>query len=376
MDDPMKMEPGIPRRQVVLNYAPKVWRDMDKEEAMRLVMHGESLIVEGIAGTGKSTFLQECVQELRALGKVVEVVSKCHVAAARIGGTTADYFARRRILHGSMGATTTIWVDEVSQVDVQLWNAFNKVPNVQWLLSGDFHQFSALYNSFRGTPIHEEALERSSFLMDLAGCNRLVLREGHRSCMELFDFYSSLIAGGQRFAQPLSECLQAAKALCTWTGPARHNLVISHRKRVALNRALNRTFLPQDINPVFVRAKPAKGQLCAAQSMLLWPGIELLGCCASSSRRVKNNVLYIVESLGEDTARLRAQEGEATPIDLSLEQVAALTRLSFARTYASCQGWQAEDALRLHDTTNRFFTTRHLFVAASRARDFAHLAIA
>jgi hypothetical protein len=340
------------------------------------VLHGESLSVRGIAGTGKSTFLRECVEELRGLGKVVEVVAKCHVAAARIGGVTADYFARRRILHGSMGATTTVWVDELSQCDVQLWNGFNKVPNVQWLLSGDFNQFPALYNSFRGTPIHEEALERSSFLMDLAGCNRLTLHEGRRSDMQLFEFYSSLIAGGQRFAQPLLEVLQAAKALCTWTGPARHNLVISHRKRVALNRTLNRTFLPPDVNPVFVRAKPAKGQLCAAQSMLLWPGIELLGCVASNSKRVKNNVLYVVESLNDDTARLRAQEGESTPIDLSLEQVAALTRLSYARTYASCQGWQAEDSLRLHDTANRFFTTRHLFVATSRARDFANLAVA
>jgi len=375
-DDLMKISPGHPRRTTVLQYAPKVWRDMDKEEAKRRVLHGESLLVLGIAGTGKSTFCKECVEELRSLGRVVEVVAKCHVAAARISGVTADYFARRRILHGSMGATTTIWIDEISQIDVQLWNAFNKVPNVQWLLSGDFNQFPALWNTFRGATVHDEALERSSFLRDLCGCNRLTLREGHRSCAELFNFYSSLIVGGQRFTQALPEALNAARALCSWTGPARNNLVISHRRRVALNRALNRTFLPVDVQPVFVRAKPAKGQLCAAQSMLLWNGIQLLGCCASSARRgVKNNVLYVLEDLTEDTARLRAQEGETTPIDLSLEQVAAWTRLSFSRTYASCQGWQAEESLRLHDTTNKNFTMRHLFVATSRARDFEHLAI-
>ncbi len=64
----MKMEPGIPRRQVVLNYAPKVWRDMEKEEAKRRVLHGESILVRGIAGVGKSHWLKECVEELhRAL---------------------------------------------------------------------------------------------------------------------------------------------------------------------------------------------------------------------------------------------------------------------------------------------------------------------
>ena len=298
-------------------------------------------------------------------------------AAARIGGVTADFFARRRLLHGSLGATTTIWIDEISQVDVQLWNAFNRVPEgIQFILSGDFNQFPALWNTFRGDTVHVEALERSAFLRDLCGGNRLTLREGHRSCMDLFEFYSSLIVGGQRFTQTLPEVLQAARALCSWVGPARHNLVISHRKRVFINRILNRTFLPVDVQPVFVRAKPARGQLCAAQSMLLWGGIELLGCVASSSRRgVKNNVLYRVTALGEDSATLVPTEGETTPIDLSLEQVAAWTRLSFARTYASCQGWQAEDSLRLHDTTNKNFTMRHLFVASSRARDFEHLAL-
>ncbi len=57
------------------------------------------------------------------------------------------------------------------------------------------------------------------------------------------------------------------------------------------------------------------------------------------------------------------------PIKLTYEQVASLLRLSFARTYASVQGTEFDDTLRLHDVTNKHFTMRHLFVALSRARD-------
>ena len=43
--------------------------------------------------------------------------------------------------------------------------------------------------------------------------------------------------------------------------------------------------------------------------------------------------------------------------------------LSFAQTYASCQGTDFEGKLRLHDTTHKFFTRRHLFVGLSRATE-------
>ena len=56
-------------------------------------------------------------------------------------------------------------------------------------------------------------------------------------------------------------------------------------------------------------------------------------------------------------------------ISLTHEQVSEWTVLSFAQTYASCQGTDFEGTLRLHDTTHRFFTRRHLFVGLSRAKE-------
>ena len=206
---------------------------------------------------------------------------------------------------------------------------------------------------------------RSSLLHTLAGGNRLVLTECKRSECTLFDWYSSLIPGGLRYELPLAEVLAEARAAFRFEGHAMHNLCISHRMRVKLNTQCNRHFAEGQPS-VFVRAKAQKGQLCTAQSMLIWPGIELLGC-SRSSRKIRNNVLYTVRQLTEELVYLSAPHTEEL-LPLSYAQVAELLRLSFAQTYASCQGTEFEGSLRLHDTESRHFTRRHLFVALSRAK--------
>ncbi len=83
---------------------------------------------------------------------------------------------------------------------------------------------------------------------------------------------------------------------------------------------------------VFLNALPTRGQNNAAQSMWLWPGLELLGACSGAKKGLKNNCVYTVSQVSPDNITL---EG-----GLSLTHVQTLTwlRLSYARTYASIQG--------------------------------------
>ena len=281
----MAMSPQHPRRHATYTPPDLTWRDVDEAEAERLVVNGGSLLVLGIAGTGKTFLCSRLVEALRALGKRVNAMAKTHTAAVRAQGDTADHYARRHILHGACTADA-LHVDEVFQVDCVLWAQLQKIKGRQWLLSGDQHQFAPLFNTWKGAEVPGDALWHSSLLHTLAGGNRLVLTECKRSERTLFDWYSSLIPGGLRFEAPLPQVLAEARATFRFEGPARHNLCISHRARVKLNSQCNRHFAEGQPS-VFVRAKAAKGQLCAAQSMLIWPGIELLGC-SRSSRKVRN----------------------------------------------------------------------------------------
>ena len=197
----------------------------------------------------------------------------------------------------------------------------------------------------------------SALLRRMSQGNRLVLRQRRRSDTVLFDFYSSLVAGGRRFEMPLSDMLHLARALFSFSGHADHNLCISHRRRVAINAELNELHRPRDA----IRVEPQhKRPGALTQGMWIWPGIQLLGAMIEADE-VRNQVRYEVAEVG-DTIRL--------PWGLSLpaDQVADLFVLAYAQTYASCQGTEFDGTLRLHDTTHKFFTRRHLFVGLSRAR--------
>ena len=60
---------------------------------------------------------------------------------------------------------------------------------------------------------------------------------------------------------------------------------------------------------------------------------------------------------------------------LSFDQVKSCLRLSFAQTYASIQGNEYDEPLRLHDCAHRFFSRKHLFVGLSRSKQGAFVSL-
>jgi hypothetical protein len=97
--------------------------------------------------------------------------------------------------------------------------------------------------------------------------------------------------------------------------------------------------------------------------MLLWPGIQLFGC-TSAAKSIRNGCLYAVESIDTSTQTL-VLGGVGS---LTFDQARTWLRLSYAQTYASCQGTEFADSLCLWDCAHRHFSRRHLFVGLSRAR--------
>jgi hypothetical protein len=187
--DRLVSDPGLPERKAETPETAMVWKDLDEIVAEEAVLRGESLLLLGIAGTGKTHRAQGIVERLRCAGKRVDIISKTHTASRRAGGATADHWVRRHILHGS-ASCDYLWIDEVSQVDLGLLNQIAKLhwAGVKFLLSGDFHQFPPICNNWRGSPVSEDALERSSLLRTLTNGNRCTLTECRRGDRKLFDF--------------------------------------------------------------------------------------------------------------------------------------------------------------------------------------------
>ncbi len=89
---------------------------------------------------------------------------------------------------------------------------------------------------------------------------------------------------------------------------------------------------------------------------------------ARGGRKTRNGVSYVVESIGEDSI-------VAGGIRLTFVHLASTMRLPWAQTYASCQGTEFEGSLAIHDSDNKHFTMRHLFVALSRANRVADVSV-
>ena len=155
---------------------------MEMEEAERRVLLGQSLMVLGCPGTGKTHYTQGLVEMLRAQGNKVDVISKTHCASSRAGGVTADHWVRQHVINGTSSADC-LWVDEIGQLDCELIAAINRLTftGISFLLSGDFAQFPPIGNNWRGTPVGEDAFLKSNLLHTMAGGKRLVLTECRRS---------------------------------------------------------------------------------------------------------------------------------------------------------------------------------------------------
>jgi hypothetical protein len=176
------------------------------------------------------------------------------------------------------------------------------------------------------------------------------------------------VGAGTSLPSTLQEAVKQAKVQFTFGSFARYNLVISHQRRLRINRELNEQEAPPDAVRLEVTGKAAHGN--GAQTMLLWPGLQLIGSVSAEKKGVRNGCLYTVASVVDDKVRLVGLDAT-----FSYEQTKLWLRLSYAQTYASCQGTEFDGALRLHDVTHRFFTRRHLFVGLSRAKQGAAIGV-
>ena len=363
---------------------------------MEHVTNGGSLLIRGIAGTGKSHLIrEELIPVLRAQGKRVISLAKTHAAAAITEGDTVDHFSWKHVKEGGTGVDV-IWVDEISMLDIELLCDLSHVdfrePPPQWLLSGDFNQYLPFFNSFRGKDV-ETSFEGSALLHLLTSGTRVTLTECKRSDEHLFSFYSSLIPGGDRCNRALNENVQEARQIfhstkatgfIPGTALAPINLVLSHKKRLELNERCNAAdakgrenverFLMKDF---YSDEELENMQDSGPQDALFWPGLIVIS--RLTSKKVKNALPYEILSFEGEIVRLKLamQNSRSLVFEEEDEPVAEVQmtrkaffrnfRLNYALTYASIQGVTIRTLLALHDTSHVHFNPRHLFVGTSRA---------
>ena len=125
--DKLRVECTNPKNTATLTIHERKWQTLQsREEAEEWALKGGSILIEGIAGTGKSHLAKTIVERLQSLGKKVVRIRKTHVASSRIDGITADLCVRRSTLAGTP-SLDVLFVDEIGQLDISLWSQLCKL---------------------------------------------------------------------------------------------------------------------------------------------------------------------------------------------------------------------------------------------------------
>jgi hypothetical protein len=338
------------------------WEQIEEESLEEHVLSGESVLITGLPGTGKTYVARKLIAKLREAGKLVEIVSKTHVSVQNIGlgAKTADHWTRKHIRNGGTSCDT-IFIEEITQIDVFLWCEIAKLlhKGVQFILLGDFRQFPAICATWSGASLPDDALRKSDLVFELAGGNRIELTENRRSDPKIFNFIKSLRID-ELDEKPLFLAVTEARQLFPATSArANFTLVMSHKRRIEINAYYNQIERIERQSNDAVEIKVLTKHSIdnnVPQIMWLWPGLRLLG----AGHKVQKGIFTKVKAC--DTEKVVLDN------DLSLthSQVCQSLRLSYAITYASCQGLTLQGRVRL-ETHSGHLTTRHLYVGISRA---------
>ncbi|CAE7890251.1 pfh1, partial [Symbiodinium necroappetens] len=200
--------------------AKPLWRRV--EDPVSHCLDGESLLLTGFPGTGKTNLAKKIVEALREHGDTVHIITKTHAAVQNVGlgAQTADHWVRRNVRSGHCNATWLV-IEELTQLDTPLWAdiaclCMNK--KIRLLLLGDFRQL----------PV------------------------------------------------PLPEAAREARQRLPRRGEPDVSLVISHAKWLQINERENRRLAPADALVVQYEARGAV-PTNAPQTMRVWPGLRLIG---------------------------------------------------------------------------------------------------
>jgi hypothetical protein len=226
----------------------------------------------------------------------------------------------------------------------------------KFILSGDVNQFAPIGNMWRNSSVAEDAFERSSLIHTMASGNIIKLEQCMRSESSLFDFYSAVLKISIKEAMLHTHRFN-------YQGECRFYLVISHCRRVQINRKQNEIH-SRGKHTLYIGSHNTRAKRHSQQSMHLYEGIELLGCTAKGERLyIRNGVLYTVSKIIDEHIFVNGKMFDK-------EQIKSIFRLSYARAYASCQGCEFDtQPVCFCDTKHPQFSIKHLYVGLSRCRN-------
>jgi hypothetical protein len=318
---------------------------------LNIINRNSGINIDGIAGSGKTTFIRKMKECLDAKGLKYVCLAPTNKAARLINGMTihmfmAKYKKSKDILF--LDDIQYIFVDEISMVYELMYKYFTTIhrlkPHLKFILSGDFRQLSPVNDR-----VGDVDYKNSFVLRELTNFLRLELTECRRSDDDVYNL--SLNVNGISPNQFKSDKIHF------------FNICFLNKTRHQVNKKC-----------MDVKIKKAKGAKLAILNIgklhttdyeiLLCKGIPIIARVNSIQMQIMNNELFTIEKVIKKTNTIIIQSGEKS-LTFQQEDFKKYFELAFCITNYGSQGETFNEPYGIYDWN--LMSKNGKYVAITRA---------
>ena len=360
----------------------KYWNETNDSETddftdlvKSIIDSNKSWLVNGRAGTGKSTFIKLLMKSIDNYIGLAPTNKACRIIDGEtIHKFVACAFTNKTSLFKKLKNIKYIIIDEISMVKEIFYKIFISIkrtcPDIKFILVGDFKQLQPVKDRIENCDY-----EHSPALFELCDGNKLILNKCRRSDAVLFNLcqkenIDSITSGGDTFDSKFSD---------------RH-ICFTNFKRIAINKSC----MDKHINTVLTNAKKRNiirkrnDQLPIiiklkkllydpnSQDVSLLAGMPVIARINSKNNNIVNNQTFKIIKINNDNMILSDDETKEQ-ITIYINEFQKLFYIAYAITCHKSQGCTFNFNYSIHEWD--LFSPQMKYVALSRATNIKYINI-
>ena len=333
------------------------FKDDDKfdEICEKIMKSNKGCLINGIAGTGKTYLANMLIEKLEKNGKKLKMLAPTNKAAEHIKGETIHKFYLSLFLSNNyekkllnnLGNIDYIIIDEISMVKEVFYRFFTLikrfVPNVKFIIIGDFKQLKPVNDIYSGSYVDSPAL------FDLVDGQRIVLKKCRRSDDKLFNLYTNI----DKVNIDDFEFKKLTKL----------NIAYCHNTRKRVNKLCMERFTENKTK--FMIAKPSKFNNKTQESKI-FVGLPIVSYRNNKKLQIHNSEMFKVSKIDEENQTFSFMDGD-TEQTMHVSEFSYMFYPAFCITVHVSQGCTFKEAYTIWDWDFLHMDETAKYVALSRS---------
>jgi hypothetical protein len=331
-------------------YADNDWNHI----ADVLINSGKGVLIEGNAGTGKSTLFKKIFEKIE--GSKYVKLAPTNISAFNINGETLDKFCHRTLTSSKQIKKTCqydyIFVDEISMVRETFYQVLlmikNANPSIKFIIAGDFDQLPPVQDRIQG-----RSYKWSRALYELVDGQKMELTKCKRSDDVLFELCKNVKKGIE------IDTTQFSKNTIN-----KLNICFTNEKRKAINKQCIDHYGKGKAGIQIEKYSRDDN----SQTYRLFEGMPMIARKTTSD--FMNTEMFKVSKITDDMVILK---NEYKSLEIEISQIKSSFHPAFAITTHKSQGATFKESYTIHEW--KLMNKKLKYVSLSRATDIKNICI-